>query len=597
MKNYFKLLKFVRGHEALFGLAIVMMLISSLFEGSTISLALPLMDRIFMDKMIVTPHELPGFLEGVKDYLNQTPREKLFWIFPWIWIGWVLGKHVSVYFYQISMNAVSQRIVRDVRARLYEKIQNLSLDFFSKKRTGELISRITADVLMIENAVSYATTDLIRQSFLIVIYLTISITLYPKGALVVLLVFPLLGYPISRLGKRLKKIARVYQEKLADITTHLIETISGIFLIKASNTEAYEVGRFKNDNQKLYKLKMSEIKRLILIAPLTEIVGTICGISIYIYLGKPVLDGELSAGVFMVFFISIMQVISPFKKLGNANALIQKALAANTRIYDVLDMQATVQEKSNAVDIKEMEHSIEIECEAFHYGDVNEVILKNVNVTINKGELVAVVGPTGTGKTTLINLIPRFYDPSVGTVKIDGVDLKNVSFKSLRSQVGIVSQDTILFNDTVRSNIAYGKTGCTDQEIEDAAAKAFALGFINKMPDQLDTIVGDRGFRLSGGEKQRLAIARAILKNAPILILDEATSQLDSESEQYVHEALDKLMVGRTVVAIAHRLSTIKKADKIVVLDKGQIVGIGKHSELMGNCDMYKRLHDMQFQS
>ncbi len=597
MRNYLKLLDFVKDHKVLFGFAIVMMLISSLFEGSTISLALPLMDRIFTDKTIVTPNELPGFLEGVKDYLNNTPRKELFWIFPWIWITWVLGKHVSIYFYQISMNAVSQRVVRDVRFKLYNKIQSLSLDYFSKKRTGELISRITADVLMIENAVSYATTDLIRQSFLILIYLSISITLYPKGALVVLLVFPLLGYPISRLGKRLKKIAKVYQEKLADITTHLIETISGVFLIKASNTEKYEVDRFQKDNQNLYGLKMSEIRRLILIAPLTEIVGTICGICVYLYLGKPVLDEELSAGVFMVFFISIMQIISPFKKLGNANALIQKALAANTRIYDVLDKEATVKEKQGAQDIGEMKDNITIDCRQFHYGNADEIILKDINLEIKKGELVALVGPTGTGKTTLINLIPRFYDPVKGHVTIDGVDLRDVSFASLRKQIGIVSQDTILFNDTVKNNILYGQFDLSDAKVQDAANKAFARQFIDKMPQKYDTVIGDRGFRLSGGEKQRLAIARAILKNAPILILDEATSALDSESERYVQEALDELMKGRTVIAIAHRLSTIKKADKIVVLDQGSIVGLGRHEDLLENCDLYKRLHDMQFQT
>lgn len=290
-----------------------------------------------------------------------------------------------------------------------------------------------------------------------------------------------------------------------------------------------------------------------------------------------------------------MSIISPIKKLGNVNALTQQALAANERIYEVLDAQPSVVEKTNAIKLREMSDSIVINDGHFFYEEASGMVLSDINLEIKKGEIVAIVGPTGTGKTTLANLIPRFYDLTQGSIAMDGIDLKDVTFRSLRDQIGIVTQDSILFNDTVRANISYGSQDATTEEIESAAKKAFAHRFIVKMPKKYDTAIGDRGFRLSGGEKQRLSIARAILKNPPILILDEATSQLDSESEKFVQDALDQLMQGRTVIAIAHRISTIKKAHKIVVLEHGRIVGVGPHNELLETCPLYKRLYEIQF--
>ena len=284
------------------------------------------------------------------------------------------------------------------------------------------------------------------------------------------------------------------------------------------------------------------------------------------------------------------------KKLGNVHAMVQQALAANERIYDILDKEPTVQEKPDAVHLATMRTGIELKNVSFRYDEESDLVLKDISLSIKAGELVAIVGPTGTGKSTLANLIPRFYDPAEGTVTMDGVNVKDVSFLSLRQQIGIVAQETFLFNDTVRNNITYGTPNASQADIETAAKGAYAHRFIVEMPEAYETIVGDRGFRLSGGEKQRVAIARAILRNPPILILDEATSQLDSESEKFVQEALDQLMQGRTVIAIAHRLSTIKKAHKIVVLNQGQIVGLGTNDELLKTCDLYKRLYNTQFQ-
>ncbi|MBP9854213.1 MAG: ABC transporter ATP-binding protein [Candidatus Omnitrophica bacterium] len=597
MKNYIKLLSFLRGHYRLFSIAIVLMLLATIFEGIQLPLLVPLMDRIFNDKPIIIPNQLPDFLNNIVLQLNATKQETLFWIFPIILIILLIMKHVVGYFSKYYMNDVSQRIMRDIRDKLYKKIQNLSLEYFSTKRTGELISRITHDVNLVENALSYGLIDLFCQTFLIIIYTVIAFTIYPKGALCIFLIFPFIAIPMSSLGRRLRKFSKGIQEKVADINSLLLETISGVLLVKAYHAEDYEVKRFGEKNYQYYKLKMSSIKRLLAIAPMTEIFGAICGMFIIFWMGKLVMDEYLSSGVFILFFGAIMSIISPVKKLGNVNAIIQQALVANDRIYQILDAPIKVHELKSYKMLNEFTHSLKLTNVEFSYGEDSKPVLKNINLEIKKGELVALVGPTGTGKTTLVNLIPRFYDPTKGGVFFDGVDLREAGFKSLRDQIGIVTQDSILFNDSVRANIAYGNQNADESDIISAARKAFAHPFIEKMPKGYDTVIGDRGFRLSGGEKQRISIARAILKNAPILILDEATSQLDSESEKFVQEALDELMEGRTVIAIAHRLSTIQRADKIVVLEHGKIIGMGKHEDLLVECELYQRLYAMQFQA
>ncbi len=596
MKEYFKLLKFHKGRGQLVALAVVLMFISSILEGVQFSFIAPLMDRIFADKPIVPPQEVPPFIQSIIDYLNQIDRRQMLKLLA-IWVFVVmLIKNVVTYFYGYIMNSISQRVIQNVRNQLYSKIQNLSLDYFSKKRSGELISRITNDVMLIENAVSYATIDLFRQPFTILVFVTLIFTAYAKAALIIFLIFPLIGIPMGQIGRKLRKISKSTQERMADINSHLLETITGIRVVKAFLAENYEIERMRVQNQDFYKLKMKAVKRLLLINPITEMVGVLCGAGMILWLGAQVLEGKLSAGIFSLFFGSFMMLISPVKKIGNVNAIIQQALAANERIYDVLEARPSVVEKPGAKKLPVLQNTIRFEHVGFSYDKESGPVLHDINLEIKRGDLVAVVGPTGTGKTTLVNLIPRFYDPSQGVVKFDGFDLRDVTFASLRGQIGIVTQETILFNDTVKGNIAYGSVEAKQAGIEEAATKAFAHQFIAKMPQGYNTVIGDRGFRLSGGEKQRIAIARAILKNPPILILDEATSQLDSESEKYVQEALDKLMQGRTVIAIAHRLSTIKRADKIVVLEGGRIVGLDNHEKLLVSCELYRRLYQTQFQ-
>ena len=597
MKNYFKMLRFLKGHEGRFGWAIVFIILSSLFEGVQLSFILPVVDRIFENKPIIIPNKVPVFLAHLIDKLNHMDVHTLFWMTPVCFIVLFCIKQVVSFCSDFLMNDIAQVVMRDVRSKLFERIQTLSLDYFSSRRTGELVSRITNDVSTIENAISYAITDLFKQPFLILVLLIISFLMNTKGTLIVFLMFPLIGWPMMLINKKLRKIAKNTQEKMADINSLLMETISGVRILKAFGTEKYEIQRFWQHNHHYYKLRMKSIRNLMLMGPITEMVGALCGMAILLILGKDVLSGHLSFGVFLLSMISITSVLRPIKRMANVVTIIQQALVANKRIYEVLDTKPTVVEKPDASELEVIKERIEIKGASFHYDTASGPILQNINLDIKKGELVAIVGPTGSGKSTLVNLIPRFYDVTQGCILFDGVDVRDVSFKSLRGQVGIVTQEAILFNDTVKNNIAYGTFDVSMDQIKNVAQMALASNFIEKMPKGYDTIVGDRGFRLSGGEKQRLTIARAILKNPPILILDEATSQLDSESEKFVQEALDKLMQGRTVIAIAHRLSTIMKADKIIVLEAGRIVGMGKHDDLLFSTPLYRRLYETQFRS
>ncbi|MEW5895666.1 MAG: ABC transporter ATP-binding protein [Candidatus Omnitrophota bacterium] len=595
MQGYWKLLRFLKDHKRLFGLAVIAMFFSSLFEGFQISFLIPITDRIFNKKEIVLPNDLPEPVMDLVDRLNSISPETLFWTLPFVALALILIKHIFTFIHGYLMNDLAQRVLRDVRMKLYEKIQSLSLDYFNKKRTGELVSRVTNDVSIIENAVSYAVTDLFTQIFLIITYVVIALSIHTQASLITFFILPWVIWPVSKIGKKLKKLGYGEQESVADISSILLETINGIKVIKAFCTERFEFNRFLKKNFEYYKIKMKTVKRTKFLDPISEIFGVICGILIIFWLGRQVMDGELSFGVFAVFFGSILSIIRPIKKLGNVNAIVQRAISANERIYAVLDEEPTVKEKLHALELGELKEKIVFKNVNFKYDQDGLVILKDINLEIRRGELVAIVGPTGSGKSTLVNLIPRFYDPQEGQVLFDGVDLKDVAFCSLRKQIGIVSQDTFLFNETVKYNIAYGGGDVSKEDIEEAARQAYAHRFIVDMEQGYNTVIGDRGVRLSGGEKQRVTIARAILKNPPILILDEATSALDSESEKYVKEALDDLMKGRTVIAIAHRLSTIMQADKIVVIDDGRIVDKGTHEELISRGGLYKRLYETQF--
>jgi len=490
------------------------------------------------------------------------------------------------------MSDIGQRVVRDIKAQVFSKFQSLSLEYFVHKRGGELMSRITNDVKIVENAVSYGANDIISESLNVVIFISIAFFIYPKMATIIFLLAPLISFSILKVGRSLKKLSRRSQEKIADINSLLYENILGARIVKAFNMENREKNRFNLANNDYYKISMKSIKYMALLGPATEFLGCIAGVIILLIAGKEVMSGKLSFGVFGFFMGSIFSVIRPFKKLSQVHSINQQGMAAAARIYEVFDTPITVVEQPNAIELHGFKSSVVFKDVGFSYGSHD--VLKDINLETKKGEVLAVVGPSGAGKTTLLDLIPRFYDPKKGNIYIDGIDIKDVNLRSLRNIIGIVTQETILFNDTIRGNIIYGCPDATAEQAEQAAKQANAHDFIMRLSQGYDTVIGDRGMKLSGGERQRIAIARALLKNPPILILDEATSQLDSESERLVQQALDSLMHGRTVFVIAHRLSTVRNANKIMVLSGGKVVEQGAHSELLNKDGLYKKLYYMQ---
>ncbi len=595
MKVYFRLLKFLRPHGWVFGAAIVFMVVSTLFSGIQLGVIAPLVDNVFTGKGISFANpNLPVAIKGAIAKINLiTPLQLLRIMIVLIPLLFLL-KGVADFGKNYLMSDVSQRVVRDIRNRLYQRLQSLSLDFYSRQRTGELVSRITNDVGIVQASLSAHIADLIYQSLQIVVYLAIVFLIHWRLALVSLVLLPVILFPVLRITGKLRRISARTQEKMADISSSLFETISGIRIIKAFSMEDYELGRFKDQTQAFYRLVMKSIKRMASLAPLTEFVGTGAAVFVLYYGGRQVINGVLSFGVFGLFLAALLSLIKPFKRLSQIQGHLQQAAAAAARIFNVLDEKPTVVETDGARTLAPIKKSISFDNVWFSYGDGKE-ILREINLDVEVGDIVALVGLSGVGKTTLVNLLPRFYDTSGGRVLIDGRDVRDVTLRSLRGQIGMVTQETVLFNDTVRANIAYGRRATQDGEIVEAAQAANAHQFIVKMKNGYDTLIGDRGVKISGGERQRLAIARAILKSPPIFILDEATSQMDTESERLVQEAIERLMKGRTVFVIAHRLSTIMGATKIVVLDGGRIADVGRHDELISRSGLYKRLYDMQF--
>ena len=592
MKAYFRLLKFVRPYSKLLGLAALMMWFSAIFDGISLSMIVPLADRVLANKQVILPVQLPPFLAKFVDFLNSlSPLVVLKFMAITVLLLYIL-KGLFYFLQGYLMSDIGQRAVRDIRSRLYAKLQELSLEFYHRKRGGELISRITNDVLLVENAVSYGLTDLIYQSMQVVVFVFLIFFIHPRLALISLVLLPLVSIPMLRVGRILKKISRRSQEKMADIHSSLYETIFGARIVKAFCAEKEVIKRFNQQNYDFYKLAMKSIKRKLILGPTTEYIGVMAAIFVFFWGGRQVIRGELSFGVFGLFLGALLSLIRPFKKLSQVHSLNQQAIAASLRIYEVLNTEAKVKDVPGAVELHRVKSNIIFDGVWFTYD--TEDVLCGIDLKVNIGQSVAVVGQSGMGKTTLIDLLLRFYDPQKGRILIDGRDIREFSLKSLRGNIGLVSQETILFNDTVKANIAYGKPNSSSDEVIDAALKAYAHDFIMKLPQGYDTFIGERGMALSGGERQRIAIARALLKDPPILILDEATSHLDTASERIVQEALEKLIQGRTVFIVAHRLSTVQNASFIVVLDKGRIVQQGRHEELLSKRGLYFRLYQMQ---
>lgn len=600
MKDYIRLIKYTRPHIWVLARASVFMILSQLFQPVSLIALIPFINRVLMGAAIILPNtNLPGSFYRLADRINSMPQIKLLEFFIFFYLITFLLRAVFVYLQQYLMRETSQRIVKDIRDNIYEKLLSLSMRFYSSSKTGTLVSRITFDSAAIQDAVAEGLTDLISQSALFVFSLAtlvIMAWMYKiPAALLLVSIFlpPLIIGPVVRIGKRLRQISKRTQEAMAEINNALFETISGIGIVKAFSMESYEHERFKSKSLSYKKAVMKSNKRILAISPITELVGVICGLIVIWLGGKEVIAKRVELGVLIPFLLCLMSLVRPLNRLSRVHSVNQQALAAASRIFEILDTEQDIKEAPDAIELPRIKEAAEFKNVSFSYN--GKFVLKNINLKVGVGQIIALVGPSGAGKTTLANLIPRFYDPKEGTVSVDGRDIKEVSLKSLRAQIGLVTQDTILFNDTVLYNIAYGKKDMGMDRVIAAARAANAHDFITKMPEGYNTVIGERGFKISGGEKQRLAIARAILKNPPILIFDEATSQLDSQSEILVQDAIDKLMSGRTVFVIAHRLSTIKHATKIVVLEEGEIVDIGTHQELMERGGIYKLLYNMQF--
>jgi len=507
-----------------------------------------------------------------------------------------VASNLFLYLQGFFMAFVQQSVIRDFRNRLFEKYQKLSLSYFHHQRTGQLMSRVTNDVIVLNETVDLGFNRLVTDSLSVILLSTFLILLSWKLTLLAALVLPLVFGFIYLMGKKLRKYSVRSQEKMADVNSVLEETVSNIRIVKAYAMEKFETAKFFRATDEFFRalVRMTRLRHLA--SPVNEILITVAGIVILFFAGTRIIkgQGELDAGDFITFVIAMFSLIKPVKTLLSIHVKIQEGMAAAERIFSVLDAPITVKESPDAIEIDNFNASIRFENVSFAYNK-SEPVLKNISFEVRKGEVLALVGPSGAGKSTLFDLLPRFYDPTEGNIYIDDINIKKIKLDSLRRLLGIVTQETYLFNDTIKANIAYGLKNISTDKIVKAAMAANAHDFISEFEDGYDTLVGNRGVRLSGGQRQRIAIARALLKNPQILIFDEATSALDTEAELLVQEAIDRLMASRTTLVIAHRLSTIKHADRILVIDQGQLVEIGTHWQLIEKDGLYRRLYMMQF--
>ena len=506
------------------------------------------------------------------------------------------AKGLGAYFSAFLMTDIGQRVVRDLRDQLFRHTLDQSAEFFSQRTTGHLMSRVTNDVSQVQQAVSETIGDLLRESLALIGYAVLLFYWDYRLALVCVTGAPIVVYPLVRLGQRVRRTSRRSQEELARLSHITAEAFTGHRIVKAFGAEAHEARRFSLASDRLYRTNIKITSTVALLPPLMEFLGGLAVVALIWYGSRKISSGAMTQGNFLAFIFAAFMMYTPVKKLSRVNTNLQQAIAAAERIFEMLDTHSEVTERPGARSLPPLRDNVEFRNVSFAYRDAaDSPILQDVSFRVGAGQVIAIVGLSGAGKTTLVNLIPRFYDATGGAILVDGVDIRDVTLRSLRSQVGIVTQETVLFDDTIASNIAYGSPGATREAIESAARAAHAHEFIERLGSGYETDIGERGQRLSGGQRQRLAIARALLKNSPILILDEATSSLDAESEQLVQDALANLMRNRTAFVIAHRLSTVRRADKIVALERGRVAEIGRHEELLARSGgVYAKLYSLQ---
>lgn len=526
--------------------------------------------------------------------IKDSPLETLKTLCIIIFITFFL-KNVFFYLKGILLGYIQLRLITDLRNKLYSHLHKLSFSFFDRKRSGEISSIILNDVGVMRRSFSVSFNKLLVEPINILIFTIILFIISWQLTLMVIVILPVTGFIITKIGQSIRRKSIRTSRQIAGIMSILSETLYGIRVVKAFAMEKFETNRFLCETRKYFRLLFRRTKLRTISTPLNETLGVLIGVFLLWYGGAQVLSGTgLESEDFIRFVIMLFAIMQPIKSLNNVNIDIQQGIASATRVFSILDEEPDITEKQDAIRLTGFNERVEYNHVSFNYDISKDNILSDVNFEIKRGEVVAIVGHSGAGKSTLVDLLPRFYDLNGGSIKIDGIDIRDVTFESLRSLMGIVTQETILFNDTIFNNIAYGMEDANPEHVEAAAKAANALEFINDFPDKFQTVIGDKGTRLSGGQRQRLAIARALLKNPPILILDEATSSLDSESEQKVQMAIDRLVKDRTVLVIAHRLSTIHNADKIIVLEKGKVVETGTHSKLLQKDGSYKYFYNTQ---